>query len=367
MIAPTHIIGGQLSYFIGSWLSGHPPDLIEILVASFAALLPDLDHKKSFISRVAPLPKRVRAIFGEHRTVTHSLIAIVGVWLITRLLPDGIALAIFSGYVSHILLDILTKSGVALFWPSKVMIYFPGNIDYRITVAGQGERALALLLIVLWAPGIWAAHHSSGFLGTVRDIVGDIQAARDHFDRHRHKAEWWLNVRGMHNRTYEKIEGRYKIISHYRADGLILETPEGPRSICRSNACDWYANRAVIQRGPPAQISTKYMRTRAISAESLRDLLEPYEQIGDVYLIGDLKLEGIQGEPPTITVSENGVTLDYAQPSQIWHWSGRITQVNLMIQVRHEPGVRVPPLEVPPPLPDPNVGIHPLMRRYIPQ
>ncbi|SIT72371.1 Membrane-bound metal-dependent hydrolase YbcI, DUF457 family [Ectothiorhodosinus mongolicus] len=369
MIAPTHIIGGQLSYFIACWLSGHPPDLVETLVAGFAALLPDLDHPKAFIARVTPLPKQIRALFGKHRTVTHSLIAIVLVWLVTRLVPDGIGLAIFAGYLSHVFLDILTKSGVALFWPSRATIYFPGNIDYRITVMGRSELGFALLLLILWAPALWAAHHNAGFLGTVRDMIGDMQAARDHFDQHRHEAEWWLNVRGMHNLTYETIDGHYKIMGHYRADGLILETPEGPRSICRSNACDWFATHAVIQRGMPARTSSKYVRTRAIRAETLRDLLELYEQIGEVYLIGQLQAEGIRADPPTITVSESGVRLNFAQPSQIWHWSGRITEVSLRVQIRHEPGVRVPPLEVPPALeepPDPTIGIHPLMLPYFP-
>ena len=370
MIAPTHIIGGQLSYFIVSWWAGHPPHIVETLVAGFAALLPDLDHKKSFISRLIPLSEEGHDLLGKHRTFTHSVIAIALVWLITRFLPDGLALAVLSGYVSHILLDLMTKSGVKLFWPSQSRAAFPGNIEFRIEVMGRGELKYAAFLVMLCVPALWAAEHNAGFLGTMRDAIGDIQAARNHFDSHRREAEWWLTVRGMTSQGFEPIDGHYKIISHYRANGLILKTPEGPRSVCGSYDCDWSVDRAVIKRGLPAQTSAQYLRTRAISAEMLRELLEPYEQIGEVYLAGELQLAGVAGESPTIIVNDDQVTLNFAEPNQIWHWSGRITQVSLMIHIRHQPGVRVPRLEVPPALeepPDPTIGIHPLMLPYFPK
>ena len=370
MIAPTHVLGGVLSYFVASWWKGHPPELFETLIAGFVALLPDLDHKKSLISRLIPLPEKVRNLFGLHRTVTHSLIAIIAVWLVTRLLPDGIALAIVSAYVSHILLDLITKSGVYVLWPSGYKFKFPGNEKYRIKVGGPGELGFALFLVIMMIPGIWLAHHNAGFLGTVRDMIGDLHAAREHFDHHRDEADWWLSVRGVHNQTYHRIDGRYKVIGNYRGRGLILQTLEGPRSVCRSNDCDWFASRAVIRKGPPVQTSAKVVRTPAISAEALRDLLRPYIQIGEVYLIGQLQVEGIRAEPPTISVSNTDqVTLNFAQPHQIWQWSGRITEVSLTIQIRHKPGTQVPRLEVPPPPeepPDPSVGIHPLMRPYFP-
>jgi inner membrane protein len=97
-----------------------------VVAASLSATVPDIDHPESTVSHRVPLVGII-ARFLKHRTVTHSLLAVVVVWaLLVRFLyfnlPGGmpwnsLAWALVIGYASHPLIDLLNEEGVQLFWP----------------------------------------------------------------------------------------------------------------------------------------------------------------------------------------------------------------------------------------------------------
>ncbi|AIA71218.1 metal-dependent hydrolase [Pectobacterium atrosepticum] len=100
--------------------------------ALLTALLPDIDHPKSVLGqRLKWLSAPIARLFG-HRGFTHSLLAIVaGIFFIqTRLPPDwpiptDAYHAMIVGYLSHILADMLTPSGVPLLWPCRWRFRLP--------------------------------------------------------------------------------------------------------------------------------------------------------------------------------------------------------------------------------------------------
>jgi hypothetical protein len=66
-------------------------------------------------------------------------------WITGRASP---LMAVCVGYGSHLFADMMTLSGVRLFWPSRVISVFPGRDDYRVRTGGNSERlfvAFALL------------------------------------------------------------------------------------------------------------------------------------------------------------------------------------------------------------------------------
>jgi inner membrane protein len=96
------------------------------VVASLAALLPDLDHPHAAVGRL--LPRWWHRLTPGHRGPTHSLAwcAALGllVWAVhSALAGEGarplLALAVAAGAVSHVLADGLTVSGVPLWWPLR--------------------------------------------------------------------------------------------------------------------------------------------------------------------------------------------------------------------------------------------------------
>lgn len=77
----------------------------------------------------------------KHRTITHSLLMLFFTSLIIKNINFNIGLIWFINYLSHLILDSLTKSGVKFFYPSKknygLRLFKTGDIfDYIIRVVG---------------------------------------------------------------------------------------------------------------------------------------------------------------------------------------------------------------------------------------
>lgn len=91
-----------------------------LLVAIYVgSLLPDLDHPSSTIGRrflFISLP--LSGLFG-HRQITHSLWPFVIILWVFSYEPSTMTLilAFMIGYASHLLADLVSDSGVPLFWP----------------------------------------------------------------------------------------------------------------------------------------------------------------------------------------------------------------------------------------------------------
>jgi inner membrane protein len=131
MLAFTHTAAGCASaLLVAEYLHASPSQAILIVAGGIlGSHLPDIDHPKSaFGSRVLPLSLPISAIFG-HRGITHSLLAVAGMsgliwwtfnavhWQRGYAVPVVVGIAV--GYLSHLLGDWLTNSGVPLLWPSK--------------------------------------------------------------------------------------------------------------------------------------------------------------------------------------------------------------------------------------------------------
>lgn len=86
------------------------------------SLLPDIDHPQSYLGRrTRPISVLIFKCFG-HRGITHSLLftSILGIasavwWAYNPLFFGGLIL----GYLSHLLGDMTTVSGIPLFYPNK--------------------------------------------------------------------------------------------------------------------------------------------------------------------------------------------------------------------------------------------------------
>lgn len=115
-----------------------------LILCAFCGLLPDIDTAASRIGRLLPeISQAIERRWG-HRTLTHSLWAILLVIAVTVPLTGQWFLAL--AYTSHILLDILIggRSGVALFWPLPHRFAF-GHID----PASPGELTIGVLALCL--------------------------------------------------------------------------------------------------------------------------------------------------------------------------------------------------------------------------
>ena len=115
-----------------------------ILFCVLLGLLPDIDTQASYIGRIFPDLSRALERSVGHRTLTHSLLALFVVGLLTRLLtPDWILLT--AAYGSHIALDMIVggRAGVMLFWPWKQSFHL-----FSIPAASSGELTIAIFAAI---------------------------------------------------------------------------------------------------------------------------------------------------------------------------------------------------------------------------
>jgi endonuclease YncB( thermonuclease family) len=176
----THLVFAECCWFATSAVLDIHYETAEILAVAVASLLPYADYPKSWLGY------RVGSVFEDlilrfdHRSFLHSMLALLifttvlglPLWWITGTLAP--TLAVFVGYGSHLVADMMTVGGVRLFWPSRLIAVFPGRDDYRVVPGSGSERAfvaVALVVALLFYPV-----SRVGFDGLIYRLGGADQA-----------------------------------------------------------------------------------------------------------------------------------------------------------------------------------------------
>jgi inner membrane protein len=130
-----------------------------VFVALLGGIAPDLDKPRGLWTRVLS-----EAMLGGHRHLSHSLVGAVLVGLIARgalslvapllTFPAGLLwLGFMAGYVSHLVMDSLTREGVPWLYPWQVYLGLPPAGGARIRTGGWIEQLVvtpALLTFIGW-------------------------------------------------------------------------------------------------------------------------------------------------------------------------------------------------------------------------
>lgn len=163
MTWPTHALLGINSLWL---LAPLPPELLAYdlgtlaACATLGALLPDLDASESKIKHLKLpgtqfkpflLPAQVVSRTDQHRGLLHSL---WGLGMATFvLIPAAVLIgwapivALLLGYISHLLGDSATKSGIRLLYPRKLRFHLlPPHL--RLTTGSQAEDVVAALMVL---------------------------------------------------------------------------------------------------------------------------------------------------------------------------------------------------------------------------
>jgi inner membrane protein len=142
MMAHSHLIFGVAVWTAaGVVVGGHAGGSIDLGLVAIGSLLPDIDDPSSWFGRRLPFISWPLAALVGHRGVTHSGLALAawmaGIWASGSTLWLG-PLAI--GYLSHLLGDCLTPSGIPLFWPSRsrfrVPLFRTNSLAEHLSMAG---------------------------------------------------------------------------------------------------------------------------------------------------------------------------------------------------------------------------------------
>jgi len=148
MVAGSHVALGIAAWLVAAPHLGLPAAAPACLgLAVLGALLPDIDHPKSWLGkRVRPLSTTVASMLG-HRGITHSAVAVVVcAWaLLHSGAPRWVVDPVAVGYLSHLAADMLTPQGLRLTWPLRRTWALP------LCKSGSPFEPLVVALLLFWA------------------------------------------------------------------------------------------------------------------------------------------------------------------------------------------------------------------------
>lgn len=148
----THALAGVLIALTMTHNSQPIDGLAVVMCGAIGALLPDLDHPKSAISRRVKILGAPIRLFVAHRGALHGLLAVFLAFMACLTIPVNLrlyGLAAAAGYASHVALDALTISGVPLLWPYRRRFHLlplrTGGVVERLLFVGGIIETLAIL------------------------------------------------------------------------------------------------------------------------------------------------------------------------------------------------------------------------------
>lgn len=143
MLWRTHLLFGILcGLFLSPYLDLSPYYYYSLV--ALGALLPDLDHSNSYISKKIKPISFILNFFLKHRGILHSFIFSIIVFIISKNIIGIYSYPLFIGYFSHILIDAFTKEGINFLYPIANL-----RLSGFIEVGSSGETLLSVGIIIL--------------------------------------------------------------------------------------------------------------------------------------------------------------------------------------------------------------------------
>lgn len=159
-----HIVFGWLNGRFSQWVTRVRLTHLEWGLLIFGALLPDFDNILDWVLG-----------WNMHRTFTHSIVFLfvtfAFIYIVSCLcmrfnkdmVPRRNAIFTTMGVLSHIVLDMTLRSGVALFWPSIQSVYLFGIEPFRVmgvynAIQAHPKLMFTGILIDMSIGGAWIGY-----------------------------------------------------------------------------------------------------------------------------------------------------------------------------------------------------------------
>lgn len=141
----THFAFGLLIGLLSLKFLVVSPKWLFVAIVAVASSFPDIDHPRSRISRLLFPVSWLISWVVSHRGVLHSIFPIIGLYFLFEYLGfNYIGIAISIGYLSHLIGDALTYSGIDFLYPvSRFKISGP------ISTGGLLELIIFVVIVIL--------------------------------------------------------------------------------------------------------------------------------------------------------------------------------------------------------------------------
>ncbi len=347
MITPTHISFSQPFYYLSGifWNVAITPQ--GALIAAICSLIPDLDTPQSIIGRAFPNPSNwISQEFG-HRSITHAFITQLIIWLILAILVNfdyittNTAIAIASGWFSHSCADMITKTGVFFFWPSRSHRQVAwANPKFRTETMGFGEWWWSITMFAISVPLFLIAIGGQGTSGVVSYALGNIGMAVQEFQTKKGLNAFYLNVQGTDNKTLNRIDGKYYVITVKSESAFYLLDNNNTVVASNNSTGDWFISYATLEQGNPERTHVIDLKKTEISSENFLTALDEVIGRRKSFISGKLAVEDDKGNIEHHKL--DSVTLSNLPAGRTFH------NIDIQIQVKHVPGEQIPNLKIAP-------------------
>jgi inner membrane protein len=244
MTSPTHISFSLFTLAFASIGQGMEFNSENAIICALGSLSPDIDNSKSWLGRLFPFISKPIENKFSHRTLTHSLLAIVFVFLIAvivKILFDTgnfKPLAFAIGYTSHILIDCASVQGVKILYPFSMRnAVFPFDTQqpeaYRIVVGSKADLALGFVFVFLTIPFAYISFKTHTKI--VREIQRDINSAVRSYNELSKNFLCVARLEGINTTTGDKLKGDYLIISAEKQNMLLIKEGSLTLSVGKDN------------------------------------------------------------------------------------------------------------------------------------
>lgn len=149
--------------------------IVAVAANLIGGLTPDIDQPTAELWHKIPAGTIVGKIFypllGGHRFISHSLVGIILFGVSAHFLLDAIHTvllvdmgvvwwAFMIGYVSHLILDTLTRDGVPWLFPLPIRIGIPPIKQFRMKTGGFAEKSIVFPLLMVFTAYVYYANYA---------------------------------------------------------------------------------------------------------------------------------------------------------------------------------------------------------------
>ncbi len=229
-------------------------DLVVLSLSAISSQLPDVDTTKSFSGRLLfPLSSYLEKRFA-HRSITHSFLALAIFAVIifpVTFIGYNYWLGMVSGYFWGFFGDVFTKSGVALFYPSKVRAISPANPRLRLSTGSNAEWFVLLILIAFAILSI-NINSAGGIVRNFNQVLGLPSGAIEAVNQDSSRYLLTAHIKGRNAITQEPIEKAYEIIQPLNQNDLLVVDELGTTyRVGNSQESQIVASKMKIERVAP--------------------------------------------------------------------------------------------------------------------
>lgn len=294
MTAPTHVAFGNILFFALANALGIPLNATTVSMVSFGSLISDIDTPTSAFGRtIFPLARWVEGRWG-HRTITHSLLGILGfgiLFLPLLFFHSVLYKAFLIGVFSHPIIDMVNTTGVAFFWPSERRVVFPyvekEPTKLRIMVGSFHEMVLLGVLVAFVAAFYPVGQF--GFRRVLHYMLGNPHGAVEDYRRLAGSHKVFAEIKAIDLVTQQHFEGTYEVLGALGQTTLIFKKGNELYTLGLRDDCNYYPKKVRVRQAEKINVITQEVDMSSRMLGDIRYFMDPTKE---QYLYGALKVEG---------------------------------------------------------------------------